>query len=208
MTPIRVVKVGGSLFDWPLLPRVLDAWIAAQPPATNVLIAGGGALADMIRQADATFRLGEEQSHRLCVEVMGVTARLVAGLLAGRALLVDDWEKISTVRSLASCFVMDVRPFLEQVEPRETGEPLPHTWAVTSDSIAARVAVATGAQELVLLKSCQEPAGEAFGRWAATGLVDRHFPRAVRGFAGTVRVINLRDWETKRSANSQAAFRA
>ncbi len=48
--PVRVIKVGGSLFDWEGLRTKLAAWLAAQSDCQNVLIAGGGKLADAIRR--------------------------------------------------------------------------------------------------------------------------------------------------------------
>ena len=202
MSLLRIVKIGGSLFDWPQLPQALCAWLDAEPIATNVLIAGGGALADIIRQADATFRLGEQQSHCLCLDVMGVTARLLTGLLAGRSRLVDDWDTLVMLRLSQSCLAFDVRQFLTHVEPLWEGDPLPHTWDVTSDSIAARVAIAVGAQELVLLKSCPPGDGQDVRQWAEAGVVDRHFPRAIGGFPGTIRLINLREMAARDSAGS------
>ena len=79
--PIRVVKVGGSLFGFTEFVQAWNGWLAEQPPAVNVLIAGGGKLADVIREADAAWGLGEEAAHWLCVDVMGVSARLLATLL-------------------------------------------------------------------------------------------------------------------------------
>ena len=59
----RVIKVGGSLLDWPPLPRAIGSWLATQPAALNVLICGGGPLAETIRRADRDFRLGDETAH-------------------------------------------------------------------------------------------------------------------------------------------------
>jgi aspartokinase-like uncharacterized kinase len=192
MKPVRVVKVGGSLFHWPLLPRALTNWLEVQPPAANVLIAGGGALADAIRQADASFHLGDERSHARCLEVMGVTARMLAELLKDRAPLVSDLGSIVSAPSSTSWFTLDVRRFMLQQEPQLQGERLPHTWDATSDSIAARVAVALTADELVLLKSCDPPGDYSCAQLAASGIIDQCFPKVAEDFRGAIRLVNLR----------------
>ena len=53
---------------------------------------------------------------------------------------------------------------------------LPHTWAVTTDSIAARAAEVFGATRLVLLKSVDVPPGISHEEAALSGFVDAHFP--------------------------------
>ena len=40
---LRVIKVGGSLFEYPSLAKALTRWFAQQPPMQNLLITGGGA---------------------------------------------------------------------------------------------------------------------------------------------------------------------
>jgi 5-(aminomethyl)-3-furanmethanol phosphate kinase len=192
--PLRIVKVGGSLLDWPDLPMTLGQWLAAQPPADNVLLAGGGALADVIRQADATHRLGEPTAHQLCVELLGVTARLLHSLLADRAALTTFAELLETRRAhrLPRCLVLDPCEFLTHQEPAAAGNPLPHTWDVTSDSIAARIAEVLAADELVLLKSREPPQDSSLAALAADDYVDRYFPVAASGFRGKVRMVNLR----------------
>ena len=50
--PIRVVKIGGSLFQFPALVQNLRSWLASQPRALNVLLAGGGRFADAVRDLD------------------------------------------------------------------------------------------------------------------------------------------------------------
>ena len=40
--PLRVVKVGGSLLDYPRLVTRLTDWLQQQEPMINVLVVGGG----------------------------------------------------------------------------------------------------------------------------------------------------------------------
>ena len=68
---------------------------------------------------------------------------------------------------------------------------LPHSWAVTSDSLAVRVAQVAGIRKLVLLKSCDVPAS---GQWSEA--VDAAFADslAAAGPALEVTMINFRQW--------------
>src|SRR5687768_2441503 len=77
---LRVIKLGGSLLDWPELPATLRRWRQMQPPMRDLMIVGGGAWADLVRDAQASFRLDEEQCHWLCLRLMSVTARLAASM--------------------------------------------------------------------------------------------------------------------------------
>src|SRR5437870_4028358 len=77
----RIVKVGGSLLDWPPLPRAFHHWIEAEPPALNILVCGGGPFVAEIRRLDHLFALGEEISHWRSIDAMSLTARLVADVL-------------------------------------------------------------------------------------------------------------------------------
>jgi 5-(aminomethyl)-3-furanmethanol phosphate kinase len=189
---LRVVKVGGSLLAWPGLPTTLQAWLADQPVALNVLLCGGGSLADAIRCADRNFDLGEEASHALCIEVLGVTARLLAALLKGTPVAATYDDLLARLGHLQQgAIVLDPRSLVAGDGVRFAGEPLPHCWDVTSDSIAAHAAAILGADELVLLKSADPPPAATRGDLAAGGYVDRHFPLAAAGIP-SLRLVNLR----------------
>jgi aspartokinase-like uncharacterized kinase len=184
-----VVKVGGSLFDEPNLAGRLEGWLARQSRGSPVLIAGGGPWAEAIRAADARFVLPEDAAHQMCIGAMGISAQLLRQLLP-RA----EWAaKLASIADhVGSPLILDVEDFLRREEPQVDGPPLPHTWQVTSDSIAARVAVAMGAAELVLLKSALPPSGTSMFQAAANGYVDQFFPIAAAGLA-RIRCVNLRD---------------
>ena len=189
--PLRVVKVGGSLLRGQPdakakenLSAALTKWLAKQSPAVNVLIAGGGELADVIRQADQTHGLGEEVAHWLCVDALTITARLLGIIL--KAKVIARTEEVPAV-SPAIC-IFDPAPFLRGVEPLVfSKKSLPHTWAVSSDSIAARIAEFLAARELVLLKSWLPAPGGS-----PEDAVDGYFSTASADL-DHVRLVNLRD---------------
>jgi aspartokinase-like uncharacterized kinase len=193
--PIRVIKVGGSLFDYPDLVPALHRFVSGQSPAANVLVVGGGAWADAIRDADGIFHIGEAAAHELCLRAMGVTARLLAALVPQWP-LETSWED---VRSWASCAdslddvrIFEVQNFLAKFEPTLPGNAIPHDWTATSDSIGARVAHALDNAEIVLLKSAEVTREWSVEDASRAGYVDRFFHRAARGLP-RLACVNLRD---------------
>ena len=185
----RVVKVGGSLLDYGAFLPAWNRWLAEQPPAANVLIAGGGKLADVIRQADRIWGLGEEAAHGLCIDVLAVSARLLAAVL-GPMRRETSWQRLRQWldrhefdESIVFCPVQ----FLREAEAALPPRPLPHTWHVTSDSIAARIAGVLSADELVLLKSADPPAHAPL----RPPYVDEYFEQAARHLS-RVSCVNLR----------------
>jgi aspartokinase-like uncharacterized kinase len=184
--PVRIVKVGCSLFERRQLPAQLQAWIQAQPPAIHILLAGGGELADSIRSWDQRFDLGEVESHWLCIKALGITAQVLQKMLPDFPLLREYTalqQHIAELQTQArpAAIIFDVRQFLREVEPTAPPQPLPHAWHVTTDSIAARLAEMLAADELVLLKSrpCPEEQSD-FALLEAQGFVDEYFPQVAR----------------------------
>lgn len=181
--PLRIVKVGCSLFERRQLPDQLQAWLQSQSPAIHVLLAGGGELADSIRTWDQRFQLGEANSHWLCIEALGITAEVLQKVLCDVPLLrnFDVLRRCISKLHLSgesAVIVFDARQFLRVFEHSKPPQPLPHTWQVTTDSIAARLAEVLAADELVLLKSrpCPEEQSD-FAALAELGLVDEYFPQ-------------------------------
>ncbi len=206
MNAVRVVKLGGSLLDLPNLVPRLREWLAAEPPSPTILVVGGGDLADAIRAADRRHAIGERPAHWLCVRAMTINAEMMLALLPEARLL----SEIDSVRSglpltlpspargegnkrcdsLTPLWILEPWHFLRVEDAQRSSAPLPDTWDVTSDSIAARVAELVGADELVLLKSTL-PSKHLLSAMATDGYVDRFFPHAAAGLA-RVRFVSLR----------------
>jgi aspartokinase-like uncharacterized kinase len=174
---VIVVKVGGSLYDHPHLGPGLRAYLDALDSPV-LLVPGGGALADAVRQLDRTHRLGEERSHWLALRATAVAA----GFLEAVALRSED--------SASRLRVLD--PYQFAVEDEARPDHLPHSWDVTSDSIAARAAVVYHAERLILLKSTDIPPGTPWAEAARRGWVDPHFPGLVADAPFRAEVVNFR----------------
>ncbi len=197
---LRVVKVGGSLLLWPALPDRLRQWLAEQPPAFDVLVAGGGRLVDVLREADRAHGLDQATSHWLCVRAMAVNARLLAAL-APEARWIASLD--AGARAAEAAFdapgavaILDPWPFMQADQQAVDPPALPCRWDVTSDSIAARLAQRGQAAELVLLKSSL-PAARRLEQAAVEGYVDGFFPRAAASLP--VRCVNLRSTKFEQS---------
>jgi aspartokinase-like uncharacterized kinase len=187
--PIRVVKVGGSLFDLPDLAQRLRRWLARQTPAHHVLVAGGGALVEQIRQWHRRQPLDESAAHWMCIDVLTVTAHLLHDRLPEIPLVEDDRWLLGRVGD-QGCTIFGPAPWLRHSEPRIRGTRLPASWEVTSDSIAARLAAALLAQELVLVKS-RSPRKLTLEGLAAEGLIDGFMPRLAAELPAAA-VVDLR----------------
>jgi 5-(aminomethyl)-3-furanmethanol phosphate kinase len=160
-----VVKVGGALlaqsddFD-----AVLDTIGAAARDRRLLVVPGGGPFADAVRDVDRRLQLADETAHWMAVLAMDQYAHLLADRLA-RGVLVADRAAIADALDAGHVPVLAPFAWLRRVDP------LPHSWDVTSDSIAAWIAGALAARRLVLVK----PAAAV----GAPDLVDPYFSRTL-----------------------------
>jgi 5-(aminomethyl)-3-furanmethanol phosphate kinase len=160
-----VVKLGGSLLQHvEELDRVLAVLADVGRARRLLIVPGGGPFADAVRAVDARVRLSDDAAHWMAILAMDQHAHLIAQRLVDSALVTSGTE-IADAQSSARIPVLAPYRWLREADP------LPHSWDVTSDSIAAWCAHAVGASQLVLVK----PSGAS-----GVDLVDRHFSRALQ----------------------------
>ena len=155
-----VIKVGGGLLDHiDHLDRVAAAISDVSQTSRVVVVPGGGPFADAVRRVDRRLALGDEEAHWMAILGMDQYAHLLAARIDSGA-VVAGREQIADAHRRQQVPVLAPSAWLKAVDP------LPHSWDVTSDSIAAWVAGELGAARLLLIK----PPGAR-----GPDLVDAHF---------------------------------
>jgi len=147
MEPVRVViKVGGSLIrEAPeLVNRLVKEFgmgsgkTAPNRPGSEkipffiLIVPGGGIFADAVRKADESFGLGDDAAHWMAI--LGMEQY---------ACYLQDKSCAAGTDS-----IKELPPGVSILFPYrllKAEDPLPHSWDVTSDTIAAWVARQTGA---------------------------------------------------------------
>jgi len=153
----RVVKVGGSLLAIKEMIPKLKSWLLRNADMQNIVIVGGGQMADLVRRLDRN--LSDEDSHKLACRAMSLTANIV----------------FCSLKESVSC--TDIDQLKQTQDPTVIFnacdwilgcEDVPASWNFTSDSIAAKLATEIDADELVLIKS-------RMGKLDEPGFVDACF---------------------------------
>jgi aspartokinase-like uncharacterized kinase len=195
---LTVVKVGGGLLreagDGAL--RALCAAIGEAGARHPVLVVPGGAeFADAVRDYDRRVALAPRTAHWMAILAMDQFGWALSDLIPGAVRRVD----LGPPREGAVSVLLPATLLAER-------DPLPESWAVTADSIAAWVAGAAGADRLVLVKAVAglyrtwPPTGEPIARLTVDELaalrpagVDEHLPAALRAAGVETWVIGGRE---------------
>ena len=127
--PPIVVKLGGTLYN--RVPDLVPVLLTSRHPL--FIVPGGGMFADAIRKS----RIDDDSAHWMAIASMDQYGWFIAsqGIMAAALLQVPDRPVV----------------FLPYCSMRKY-DPLPHSWDVTSDTIAAWVADILDL-DLLLLKS-------------------------------------------------------
>jgi aspartokinase-like uncharacterized kinase len=180
-----VVKVGGSLYEFPQLSSRLRGFLESLKPAHIAIFPGGGSFADAVRLLDHVHGLGEEPSHWLALQSLALAARFVKQLLGNMGEVVSSLAQCQEIWTNGKIAVIDPEQFAR--DDAQQKHALPRTWDVTSDSLALRLAQCWQAQRLILLKST-----EAGTENRLEGIVDPWFERLLRDQPVDLAIVNLR----------------
>ena len=172
-----VVKIGGSLLNFPELSNRLDTLLRSRP-GRLLLVVGGGITDYLLRLCDFWFSLGEVFCHDLAIRHLSLTAERVQKLLPNSrtAFSLRDATETWNANEIP---VLNLEHWLPT--PEAAADCVPQSWDVTSDSLAAWVAQRWQADCLLLLKSTDLPVSLSAVEASQRELVDRAFPRFAAG---------------------------
>lgn len=163
-----VAKISGRLVESPDLASRLSS-ILADVDGPLVLVAGGGAAADLVRDWDRSLQLSEFDAHWLAIRAMSLQAELLARRL-----------NMAVSRTFEECQVHQSSVIDLWDELNANSEGVSVGWQVTSDSLAAWAAKRLNAEKLVMIKRVGDTSTSAESA-AAAGWVDSSFPAAAQG---------------------------
>jgi len=168
---LAIVKLGGSHAASPHLKDWLKA-IAAEA-GSIVIVPGGGPFADAVRIAQGSIGYDDCAAHAMALMAMAQFGSALASL--------NPVLGLAASRSAIRRALKDGKVPVWSPEPMARLAALPETWDLTSDSLAAWLAGALGADCLVLIKHGRfdAPAIDAQDL-AARGVVDPLFPRYLK----------------------------
>jgi 5-(aminomethyl)-3-furanmethanol phosphate kinase len=166
-----------------------------------LVVPGGAEFADAVREHDSRFGLRAATAHRMAILAMEQFGWLLSEQIPG-AVRCGDLSAARDATERGRTPILLPAALL-------ASDPLPASWAVTSDSIAAWVAGSAHAARLVLVKPVDGlyadwPAdGKPLGRLSVdelaelraagrAGGVDRHLPEALRAAGVEAWVIDGR----------------
>jgi aspartokinase-like uncharacterized kinase len=145
-TSLTLVKIGGGLSARPgTLARVGVAVGRAAAGRRLVVLPGGGPFADAVRAFEKTHGLSASAAHWMAILAMDQYAFALADHVPG-ARLVEDLAGISAAHAVGMI------PILAPSRWLRASDELPHSWDITSDSLAAYLGTLLGAEQLILIK--------------------------------------------------------
>lgn len=161
-----VLKLGGSLLENGRLEDVLARVGASE--RRIVVVPGGGPFADAVRDVQSALGLSDAAAHHLAILAMHQSAHVMVALQP-RLLAVETLTDIR--RAWRSGHI----PIWLPLKLALRDPTLPADWSLTSDGLAARLAVRLGGLPVALVKSCRVPQVRSVEELAAAGIVDSVF---------------------------------
>lgn len=163
-----VIKLGGSLLGSDALRHWLRL-VAQHGDGRVIIVPGGGVFADTVRNVYQQTAMTEACAHALAVSAMNQFGTL---LIDQEPMLVPAHSELEIAeRSWQHRGIVWMPSKMVMTD----GDGIPHSWDVTSDSLALWLANKISAEHLLLVKSAPVSADTSLQEMTAQGVIDPAF---------------------------------
>lgn len=140
---MKIIKLGGSLFHTPELSQWLELLAEASQQEPVIIVPGGGPFADEVRHAQRLHRFSDNTAHHMAILAMSQFGLLLADL-APQCSPFYYPQQHAEIKNGLHVWLPD-RSILDIAE-------LPHSWEISSDSLALWLSQQLDVTELVMIK--------------------------------------------------------
>ncbi|MFX1293265.1 MAG: hypothetical protein ACFFD2_00205 [Promethearchaeota archaeon] len=140
-----VIKVGGSVLQKNSVKDLCKSLDKLIKKFSFVILPGGGAFANLVRNYYKIYQNSDDSAHWMAILSENILGFLILEYLELGKPVFSVSEISEILNSSQIPIFMPFQYIFEQ-------DPLPHSWKVTSDSIAAYLAEILQAKKLILLK--------------------------------------------------------
>ncbi|AFJ02921.1 delta 1-pyrroline-5-carboxylate synthetase [Methylophaga frappieri] len=180
-----VVKLGGSLYRDGFLAAWLKTLTGSAQTQQIIIVPGGGPFANTVRTAQTDYpMLSQTAAHRMALLAMRQYGLLLNDLTAAAETFTDSNQKLPATGLFI--WLPDDEALLQT--------DLPHSWQLTSDSLALWLTAAQGLKELLLVKSAAIDSDHV-EQLTASGIIDGYFGRFFEHFSIPCSVTHAADFE-------------
>ena len=178
-----IVKLGGSLSQSDNLVKCLNRVEQNYPDRAVVIVPGGGAFADQVRLAQHHWQFDDKTAHRMAILAMQQMALLFNGIKSNFTIansLLDIQKQLHKQK------IVIWSPNIVELDKAA----IQASWDITSDSLAAWLAKALSATELILVKSANIDANLSLEQLAKQNVIDKGFCDLVIQATFKILVVN------------------
>jgi len=182
-----VIKLGGSLSQSDTLVRCLYSIEQNYLDRAVVIVPGGGAFADQVRSAQQRWQFDDQTAHRMAILAMQQMALLINGLKSDFYIA----RSVTGIREqLYNQKIVIWSPDIVELD----NASIQASWDITSDSLAAWLAKALSARELILVKSAMIDPSLSLQQLAKQSIIDKGFCEFVKQATFKIQVINQQNF--------------
>lgn len=182
-----IIKLGGSLAKSEALADCLNKIDNNYRGRAVVIVPGGGDFADQVRRAQNRWQFDDVTAHSMALLAMQQMALMFQGIKP-HFIIADSVTAINNRSSRQSTLIWSP----DKLELERAG--IKAGWEVTSDSLAAWLANALSANELILVKSAIIDARQNLAELAEQDIIDKAFCDFVSRSTYKITIINKQDF--------------